>query len=123
MGFLNPYNKTLAVIMSILVFATPLLSQEASSDFLQGMADGKKDSKGSSVWFIAGLGCGAIGFVIAAVHNPNVPAENVVGKSQEYVLGYTEGYQSEARRSNMLFAGFGWAISAAVVIAIMVSSE
>jgi hypothetical protein len=43
----------------------------------------------------------------AYVMKPDVPSVALIGKSSEYVLGYTAGYQEKARNQNVLYATAG----------------
>lgn len=119
-------GKFIALAMCFFIVATPLLAQQADNktgDYIQGRADGELDGKGSAGYLLLGVVCGVIGFVIAAVSNPSPPPERIMGKSREYVLGYTDGYRSKAKNKNMVYAGIGWGISAIIAIIIMTSTE
>jgi hypothetical protein len=130
MTWLTVSRKAIALAMCFLIVATPLLAQKSESkvdEYMQGRIDGESSGKGSAGYLLLGLACGAIGFVAAAVSEPSPPAEIIMGKSQGYVLGFTDGYRSKAKRGNMVYAGVGWAVSAVlwtvVALAIIATSE
>jgi hypothetical protein len=126
MNWLTVTRRVIALAMCFMIVATPLLAQEAESntgDYMQGRTDGENNGKGSAGYLIFGLACGAIGFVAAAVSEPSPPAEIIMGKSQGYVLGFTDGYRSKAKRGNMGYAGVGWAVSAVLWTIVLLSSS
>lgn len=89
-------------------------SQNSSSeDYLQGKMDGQRDVKGSALWFVAGLpgiycyGIGCLGVLGSALWVPDPPVEQLMGKSTNYILGYTEGYKSKGKRKNIIRSGLG----------------
>ena len=95
-------TKSIIVFSLTLVLITmPSLAQVESSDFLQGKQDGKMAAKGNVVYTLLGVGCGVIGLIAAVVSEPEPPAEALIGKSEEYVFGYTEGYKNESRKKNI----------------------
>ncbi len=93
-------------------------AQSASSEFMQGKQDGELAAKGSPVYMLLGCGCGIIGFIAALVSSPEPPAEALMGKSEEYVLGFTEGYKSKSRSKNIANACSGWALGVALVLSL-----
>ena len=81
-----------------------------SGTFAQGKMDGERDAKGNFLWFLAGAGCGVFGVGYVYFMDEPKPASHMfMGKSQEYVLGYTEGYQNKSKKTNMQYACAGWA--------------
>lgn len=113
-------KKVVALAMAILLFATPissLLAQEGLGDFAQGKLDGERDAKGNPIWFLAGVGCGIIGVGIAYLVKPSPPAAALIGKSSEYVLGYTDGYQNKSRSKNATYACGGWLVFVIIFVA------
>lgn len=113
-------KKILLLILALTLVLTPLLAQ-GSDDYAQGKIAGEADGKGNALWFIAGLGCGILGFGAALLITPEPPTQALVGKSSNYVLGYNEGYKKKAKGQNALYAGIGWA--AWIVIYLAVSVE
>ena len=120
-------NKVIALALAILMFATPftsLLAQQATmSDYVQGKIDGERDAKGNPLWILAGAGCGIFGAGAAYLIKPSPPAHALIGKSTEYVLGYTEGYKNKARSENTKWACSGWLLSFAVLLLVSTLGE
>lgn len=77
------------------------------NEYLQGKRDGERDAKGNAVWFLSGCLLGGVGIIIAYVVEPSVPTEHLVGKSPEYVRGYSEGYKKKAQHKNAMNAVYG----------------
>lgn len=107
----------------ILVFiSVPVLAQTAQqpSDYMQGKADGEAAAEGNFVWGAAGLlfGCLAVGYVYL-IYSPSPPSSALVGKSGDYVQGFTEGYKKKMRKLNGSYALAGWALWLAIFNIIM----
>ncbi len=88
-------------------FSNKQLTQQEGT-FVQGKIDGESDARGSALWIVAGVGCGIFGVGAAYLMKPNPPLHKLAGRSQGYVLGYTEGYQKKARSTNTGYACAGW---------------
>ena len=111
--------KVATVFLAFLVCATPILAQQApdqASEYFQGKLDGEREASGSGIWFLAGLGCGVFGLGAAYLSQPAPPAINLVGKSQPYAMGYTDGYRNSARNQNTTYAAIGWAVWLAILV-------
>lgn len=101
-------RKTIISVLTLLMLFVPVLSHaQQQSDFLQGKLDGQRDAKGNFLWFIAGVGCGIFGIGAAYIVKPEPSAEALIGKSSDYVIGYTEGYKEEGRTKNTTYAAVG----------------
>ena len=121
-------------LVSVSVFATHpgiVLAQEEAeaAETTTGVSDactaGQEDAKtfNSGVGFVAaGFLCGIFGFGSAAIYTPKPPAERVVGKSADYVVMYSSCYEKEAKNKNMKMACIGWAVGAAVTLAILAAT-
>lgn len=109
LDFILP-KKALALTLVILIIATPLIAQQTVNDYLQGKADGERDGSAAAnpLWIVAGLGCGILGVGAAYFITPSAPVERLVGKSPEYVAGYSEAYKNSARNRQTLYACAGW---------------
>ncbi len=108
----NSYvSKCISVFLIVLLISTPIIviAQDQEDNFAQGKVHGERDAKGNGLWFLAGAGCGIFGVGAAYISKPAPPAQALVGKSAEYVIGYTQGYQNKARNTNMGYACGGWA--------------
>ncbi len=116
----NSYSiKAISLLLIIILVSMPmvLIAQDQAETFSQGKMDGERDTRGNAVWILAGIGCGIFGVGAAYFIKPSVPAQVLVGKSSDYVLGYTEGYQNKARNKNAGYACAGWALFVAVYLA------
>ncbi|MGB9743074.1 MAG: hypothetical protein ACPL0F_07990, partial [bacterium] len=96
---------------ALLLIAVPVMAQQAEKEgikeYQQGKIDGEKDAEGQILWFGAGCLLGVVGILIAYLVPPSVPGDRLIGKSPEYVQGYTEGYQKKSREKNALWATSG----------------
>ncbi len=123
--------KTIAVLTAFIFFSMPLLAQQievqgtqqeqktsTAGDYMQGKIDGERDGRGNFAWFFGGLCLGLLGVVLAFVIAPQPSTENLVGRSPEYIMGYTEGYKSRAKQQQGYYALGGMAM--AVVVSIIV---
>lgn len=120
---MSGWRKTISVLMAMLLVAAPVLAQEGMGDYMQGKLDGERDARGSPLWFVAGLGCGIFGAGAAYLIKPNPPASGLIGKSAEYVMGYTEGYKNKGRDRNTMWACAGWLTWVIIYVAIILPDE
>jgi uncharacterized membrane protein YfcA len=95
----------------LISFSLPIHAQDSSpiDEYLQGKMDGERDAEGSPFWFLVGFTCGILGVGGAYIMTPQVPPVALIGKSIEYISGYTAGYQEKARNQNALYASAGCA--------------
>jgi len=97
-----------------------------SSDYIRGKMDGERDAKGNGIWFVAGLpgvccyGIGLGGNLCSFLLPPSPPEGFLIGKSGEYILGYTEGYQSKGRLKNAKHATLGCLVGTGIEVAFYV---
>jgi hypothetical protein len=96
---------------------------EKANGFAEGKVDGERDARGSAGWFCAGFLCGIFGAGAAFFMKPGPPAPALIGKSSEYVMGYTEGYQNKARNENTMWACGGWLVSAVAGIVYVLTTS
>ena len=54
---------------------------------------------------------------------PAPPPAAFVGKSANYIRGYTWAYQRKTRSKNVIFTLIGWAISSAVTAVILLAAD
>jgi hypothetical protein len=116
------FIKLVSFFFIVLMISAPITSlAQGTGDYLQGRTDGERDAKGNPLWVLAGLagtGCclliGCAGIGAAYLLPPSPPAHVLIGKSPEYVLGYTEGYQSKAKVENTMYAAIGCAAAAVI---------
>ncbi len=127
------FLKTIAVFTALVFFSMPLLAQqievqgtqqqqktETGGDYMQGKIDGERDGRGNFAWYFGGLCLGLIGVILAFVIAPQPSTENLVGRSSEYIMGYTEGYKSKAKRQQGYYALGGLATLVVVYIVLVV---
>jgi hypothetical protein len=101
------WKKSLVLSLAIIMVAAPLLAQQEMNEYLQGKKDGELEAKGNGMWFLAGCCLGGVGIIIAYVVEPSVPTDHLIGKSPEYIQGYTEGYINKAKSKNGMNAIYG----------------
>ena len=127
MAVVNLCKKILAVSMALILLVMPLLAQDSTGEYMQGKIDGERDARGEGAWFFAGCLLGATGILIAYIVEPNVPAAQLVGKSNAYVLGYSDGYKRKTQSLNAKNAMTGCGISVAawlvLYVALIASAE
>jgi hypothetical protein len=116
----NLFIKVIATFLAVSLFVMPisLTAQQSAGTYVEGKVDGEMAAKGNPLWFLAGVGCGCIGVGAAYFIKPSPPAYALVGKSSEYVLGYTEGYGDKSRNKNAGYACAGWLAFVAVYAAL-----
>ena len=98
-GLKRKYFVAVAVVMSLMVIAVPILAQQ--SDLVAGRMAGEQSARAATngnLWLAAGCLAGIVGVVIAYVVEQNPPATALLGKSPEYVAAYTDGYRMTAAR-------------------------
>ncbi|MCK4510640.1 hypothetical protein KAW64_02825 [bacterium] len=124
--WLSPVRGPLASVMLVVYCAVVLvipavvfaqIEESTAVECMQGKTDGERDGKGNAAWILGGIGCGIIGVGAAYFSKPNPDASVLLGKSPEYVLCYTEAYQSKAKGKNAGYAAIGWAISLVILLA------
>ena len=109
----------LAGLMTVLVFAMPLLSfAQQNPAVAAAIADAERDARDHTSffsWFTLGcLGGGPITVLTAAVGKPAPPAESLLGKAPGYVEAYTNAYQSKAKSLRSWYATTGCLTSVAI---------
>jgi hypothetical protein len=87
----------IAVVMSFMVFAVPILAQQ--NDLEIGRMAGEQAARANvngTLWLAAG--CVSIfGIILAYLVEPSPPATALLGKSPEYVAAYTDAYKMTAK--------------------------
>lgn len=126
-AFLIVAYGTMLVAVPAFAQETPAPSGSQQSDVEdnceKGKMDGRMDSKGSPIWFLAGFGCGIIGFAAAAFAKPGVPPDAIMGHSPEYTACYVTAYQNSSRNKNIGYSCAGWLVAIPIVLAIQSSSS
>jgi len=106
------------VIYDAPVTATPTQVPQPAGAASQGILDGERDAKGNMAYGCGGFACGVFGFLAAALSNPQPSAATINQLSQtkgpDYANAYKTAYSKKAKNQNMLYAGIGWVVGAAV---------
>jgi len=88
----------------------PAYSQETNTNggtFTEGLMQGQMMAKGNATWVVGGFCCGIFGVGGAYLLPPSPPVQMLIGKSAEYVMGFTEGYKNESKKKNATYASLG----------------
>ena len=106
-------TKSMAILIAMSIIATviPAYSQETNTNggtFTEGLMQGQMMAQGNAAWVVGGFCCGIFGVGGAFLIEPSPPAHMLMGKSNEYVMGFTEGYKSESKKKNIQYAGIGF---------------
>jgi hypothetical protein len=83
--------------------------QVDSGTFAQGKIDGENSAKGNIMWVPGGAVFSWLAIGYAYLNKPTPPTYALVGKSSEYIMGFTEGYQNKSRTLNTRYACLGCA--------------
>ncbi len=98
----NGRQTVVALCVSIAMFCTPLLAQQADPDLIaQARVDAERDAAmrtNTTLWFAAGCCVGITGLIVSYIYEPAPPATGLLGKSPEYVAYYTEFYKAKAKQ-------------------------
>lgn len=86
------FKKTCTLLGLFLMFNAPFLTLAQTNDTVQAILDAKLDVQ--EPWRL--LGClGKLDIVLPTQKiTPALPAQRLIGKSPEYVVNYTQTYQS-----------------------------
>lgn len=112
--------KLFSLIMALLIFSMPLLvCAQQNPVVLQARLAAQRDAEavvnqlnwrlfGFGMAFIGG-GCllGTLSVASAYTHRPTPPQGRLIGKSPEYILAYTDAYESKTRRLQVESAAIG----------------
>lgn len=121
----NKFQTTIkgftSLLLAFLLVSLPLIAQttQASNEYFQGKTDGQRAAKGSPLWILGGFACGlfAVGYCYFFL-SPSPPTGALIGKSSEYVLGYTEGYKKKTRSQSGMYSLIGWGIWVVVYLTV-----
>jgi hypothetical protein len=83
--------------------------QVGTGTFAQGKIDGERLAKGNVMWVPGGFIFNFFAIGYAYFYKASPPTYALIGKSAEYVLGFTEGYQNRIRTLNTRYACLGCA--------------
>lgn len=135
----NRLRRTISLLTAVVVLlvsgcAQALLKPNApeGSDYYRGYMDGLEQAEvrsGETTWgvgsFLGTLACCLIGVGVSTLANSssaNPPPEFIIGKSSEYVSGFTSAFQARARQKRQASAstGLGVGILCNVVVNLIV---
>lgn len=124
----NISKKIASLIMIILMLSIPVALQssqtapvQTTSEYVQGRIDGEQAAKGDPLWILGGFLCGLFAVIYCYVQSATPPAIALVGKTSEYILGYTDGYKAKRSR-DAVYAWIGWGASWIFLIAVNAAS-
>ena len=103
--------KFMAIVIAMSLMIMPLYTQSTNAttqnDYMEGLMQGEIEAQGNARWIAGGFCCGVTGILGAYIFEPSPPAHLLMGKSTEYVMGFTEGYKTESKKKNAQYAGIG----------------
>lgn len=85
----------------LLILPTLSFAQQ-NNDVELGRSAGEADalSQSTATWFLLGCLLGVVGWLIAYVVEPSPNSINLLGKTPEFVAGYTAGYKEKLKSRN-----------------------
>ena len=124
-------RKVLIVLSLLLIFGLVFYDSAESEENVmitqqQARLDATRDvarDANSASWGIGGFCCGFFAIGAATIQTPTVPASNLIGKSPNYIVFYTQAYQSEMKKRNLYAATTGCVVGAGVSILWLLVSE
>lgn len=121
----------IAVLMSLMVFAAPVLAQQG--DITAGLIAGEQAARSNTsgmLWMFVGCTGNLVlpggGVIAAYLYEPTPSATQLLGKSPDYVIAYTDAYKAAAKKVQTRSAWTGCTISAllyAAIIALAIYSD
>ena len=66
-------------------------------------------------WGLGGVLCGFFALGVSVAYAPTVPTANLMGKSPDYIISYTDTYRSEMKIKNITAAGIGCLMNVSVI--------
>jgi len=117
----NKFFTTVAVIMSLLIFITPILAMQ--DDFTAGRIAGEQAGKSKTngvAWMAIGCLGGLLGVIVAYIYEPSPPANLLLGKSPEYVAAFTDAYKNGAKSVQTKNAWTGCIVSTLLYVVYVV---
>lgn len=113
----HKYFAVIAAIMSLMVFAVPILAQ--MDDITAGRLAGTQAASASTngtLWLAIGCLGDIVGVAVAYVIEPQPSATMLLGKSPEYVAAYTDAYKATGKSIQTSKAWTGCIIGALIYI-------
>ena len=109
-SFLLILSLLLCSTMTAIEANVPVIQQQARLD---AELDVARDAK-TVQWGLGGVFCGFFALGASVAHTPTVPTANLMGKSPEYIVSYTEAYNTAMKRKNITAAGTGCLVNVSV---------
>ena len=81
--------------------------KDTSNAFTQAEIDAKNDVN-RSLWVKAGFTSGSLTNKLANSLIPNPRIENVLGRTDDYIIAYNDYYKKEAQKLQNSYARIGW---------------
>jgi hypothetical protein len=121
-------SRYVILLAAFLVAVVPAFSQSEGapvSEAENGKIQGKADAHGSALWIIPGLLLPGVSLILPWVFSPKVPADNLIGKSDEFVAAYREAYIRQKKLGNFWWtlAGTGTTVVVVGVAVIVVAAQ
>lgn len=109
-------TRTMTIMLSVLLIAAPILSQQDAC--MQAQVDAQSDVN-SIVWFGAGFLCGVFGWGAAYLVEPTPNTMRLVGQEADFVAVYTQCYKTEGKKIQTTKAMYGCLAAAAFNLLVM----
>ena len=96
------------IAISIIAAPLPVYSQDINGGtYMEGLMQGQMMAEGNAGWILGGFCCCIFGIGGAYLIEPSPPMHMLMGKSTEYVMGFTQGYKDESKKKNTQYAAVG----------------
>ena len=112
-------------LLIVILLPITVFSQGQQNGFIEGEKDATADVTGG-MWIAVGCLTGGISYIYPSLFNPAVPQGKLVGKSPEFVAGYTDGYNSKRKsimQKNSCYGGIVYWVGCGAFYLIMAASS
>lgn len=106
------YHRRVAPPLELPNTSTEIHSSAIANARRDAIADAQRDN----TWYGAGFLFGVFGVGAAYVMTPQVPPVNLLGKSPEYIIFYTDAYQQAMRKLRVEHATTGCLVWSGAVV-------
>lgn len=120
-GSKRRYFVVTAAVMSLMVFAVPILAQQG--DITAGRIAGSQAARmntNGTLWLAVGCLAGIIGVAVAYVVEAQPSATMLLGKSPEYVAAYADAYRATGKSVQTGKAWTGCLLGALIYVGLVV---
>ena len=100
-------NRNTALVLFIGLAWGQQTSKDTSNACTQAEIDAKNDVN-QSLWVKAGFTSGSLTNKLANSLIPNPRIENVLGRTDDYIIAYNDYYKKEAQKLQNSYARIGW---------------